>query len=217
MIFFHDNLYASKRETGLGTQMTTRYRDKYLIDDSLTPELRRDLDLAYEVATRINERVNCEGCGVCCHQKRIVILEREIAPIASKLGISEEEFINRYLYRDGDWWFFSNVSPCAFLNKENRCSIQDTKPEICRDAPFMTTQFISAVMFILRYQKRGIILPILGNFIIGDSPCSIKAASIVSEEIAAVLSHEESCHTADSERNITKTEQRATCCSKTNK
>ncbi len=172
--------------------MTQRYRDKYFIDSEgpLLPETLKDLDMAYGVSARINQMVPCESCGVCCHQKRIIVQDHEIARISEHLNIERSSFCDEYLSREDDKWFFSRTDPCHFLSRENRCSIQDVKPEICIDAPFLTTQFIGAVFYLLKYQREGLIIPMLGNFILDDSPCSRKAARMVSEEIAMVLSRD---------------------------
>ncbi len=172
--------------------MPVRYRDRYLIDGEgpLAPELLNDLDLAYEVAARVNQMVPCEGCGTCCHQSRILILDGEAEAIAATLGMDLESFMRGHLRREGDEWFFSITSPCAFLGEDRRCRIHADKPQICRDAPFLNTQFIGAVLYLLQSQRQGLILPMLGTFIMGDSPCSIKAAALVSEEIALLLHRE---------------------------
>ncbi len=175
-----------------GRLMTQRYREKYLIDtdEILPPEVLKDLDLAFEVSARINHQVPCEGCGVCCHQRRITLQDHEPSRIASSLGLSDEEFCQEYLVREEGRWFLRITSPCFFLSPDNRCRIQTVKPEICGDAPFLTTQFIEAAYFLLRNQREGLILPVLGNFIMDDSPCSRKAAAIISDEISIVLNRE---------------------------
>ncbi len=156
----------------------------------MPPETIKDLDLAYEVSARINQMAPCELCGVCCHQKRIIVQDHEVTRISEHLGLDEGGFRDEYLFREDDKWFFSRTDPCHFLSDENRCTIQEVKPEICNDAPFLTTQFIGAVFYLLRYQREGLIIPILGNFILDDSPCSRKAAKIMSDEIAIVLSRD---------------------------
>ena len=156
----------------------------------MPPETVKDLDLAYHVSTRINQMVPCELCGVCCHQKRIIVQDHEITRISEHLGQDMASFCDSYLFKEDGKWFFSRTDPCHFLNEENRCTIQEVKPEICNDAPFLTTQFIGAVFYLLRYQREGLIIPILGNFILDDSPCSRKAAKIISDEIAMVLSRD---------------------------
>lgn len=175
-----------------GRLMTQRYRDKYFIESEgpLPPETIKDLDLAYEVSARVNQMVPCELCGVCCHQKRIIIQDHEITRISEHLGLNEDVFRDEYLFEEGGRWFFSRTDPCHFLNESKRCMIQDVKPEICNDAPFLTTQFIGAVFYLLQYQREGLVIPILGNFILDDSPCSRKAAKVVSEEIAMVLARD---------------------------
>lgn len=86
--------------------------------------------------------VTCFRCGVCCvkYNPRITVAEAE--NIAGALGISLEEFRDRYV--DGSWFepgYFlleSHDGPCIFLehkpgNRLSSCLIHPVRPQVCRD------------------------------------------------------------------------------------
>jgi len=82
----------------------------------------------------------CTGCGTCCRWAGSVLLtDRDIAAMAVRLGLSEQEFIDRHTrlapnrrqlalldHPDGS---------CSFLGR-NRCNIYDARPEQCRSFPY---------------------------------------------------------------------------------
>ena len=60
------------------------YRGKYDLRglDSLTPEMEKDLDLAYEICMSYRD-IPCEMCGRCCHQPNIIVRPEEVERVAS--------------------------------------------------------------------------------------------------------------------------------------
>ncbi len=89
-----------------------------------------------------NVAFSCNCCGLCCGNtpnktRHILLLEREADEISEQTGLPIEEFAAEssnstpYMYEmrkpyDGK---------CFFL-KDNRCSIYDARPLICRFYPF---------------------------------------------------------------------------------
>lgn len=82
----------------------------------------------------------CTGCGDCCRWSGSVLLtDRDIANIATLLGLPELEFIDRH----------TRIAPnriqlalldqeddqCAFL-ENNRCTIYEARPQQCRTFPY---------------------------------------------------------------------------------
>jgi len=82
----------------------------------------------------------CTGCGDCCRWTGSVLLsDRDITVLASRLGLSEQEFIDRHTrlapnriqlalndHSDGS---------CSFLEGD-RCTVYEARPEQCRSFPF---------------------------------------------------------------------------------
>ncbi len=124
------------------------YKGKYILQGlkEITPEMERDLDLAYSVCERMHEESPCEMCGRCCHQPFITVRDEEIDRVSSAAGIDLYTFMTKYLRRSGDGrWLFAHTDPCAFLGKDNRCTIWKGRPEVCREFPYLVSMFMSRV------------------------------------------------------------------------
>lgn len=81
----------------------------------------------------------CQRCTNCCRWPGFVrITEDEVHSIASFLKIDEYEFIQKYTQlrpnRTGLALVDQVDGACIFL-KNNDCSIQQVKPQQCRDFP----------------------------------------------------------------------------------
>ncbi len=81
----------------------------------------------------------CQRCTACCRWPGDVkISEEEIARMAVHLGMTEQEFIDRYTRLR---WFRRGLSlqekpngECVFLDGQD-CRVQPVKPKQCRDFP----------------------------------------------------------------------------------
>ncbi len=82
----------------------------------------------------------CQRCGNCCRWPGFVRLGRsEPARIASYLGLSEADFVDRYTVllpgRDALGLKSRSDGSCIFLAGRNSCNIQPVKPLQCRGFP----------------------------------------------------------------------------------
>jgi len=129
--------------------VTVRYRNKYILEglDEIPPKMLRDLDIAYGVCERLRGIAPCECCGRCCHQPYITVRDEEVERISEHVGTDPLDFVLKYLYREDDRWLFRKTAggPCAFLGKDNRCTIWPGRPEICGDFPYMVSKLMSIV------------------------------------------------------------------------
>jgi len=87
---------------------------------------------------------HCRRCGNCCRWSGCVrIREQEIDPIAACLGLTAEEFLDRFCRISPDRQALSLVERedggCIFLEDDGpgqaACRIQQEKPEQCRTFP----------------------------------------------------------------------------------
>ena len=84
-------------------------------------------------------RYACQRCTNCCRWPGFVrVTEKEITAIAHFVGIPEEEFIQNHTRllpsRDGLALLDQESGACVFLKGQD-CSIQEVKPQQCRDFP----------------------------------------------------------------------------------
>jgi len=124
------------------------YRNKYILQGlkEITPEMEKDLDLAYDVCMGLREEFRCEMCGKCCHQPNIIILPEEVDRISASAGIPLYEFITKYIERTSDGrMLFKKSDACFFLGPDNKCRIWKDRPEICDDFPCAVSMLMSRV------------------------------------------------------------------------
>ncbi|MBN1900133.1 YkgJ family cysteine cluster protein [Candidatus Sumerlaeota bacterium] len=85
------------------------------------------------------ENFHCQQCGECCSGEGVVnVTEEEISRIADYLGVSVEEFKEKWTraaFFKGYWLQEKPNKDCIFL-EGNQCVIQPVKPEQCRSFPF---------------------------------------------------------------------------------
>ncbi|RKX45497.1 MAG: YkgJ family cysteine cluster protein [Verrucomicrobia bacterium] len=82
----------------------------------------------------------CTGCGTCCRWTgSVLLIDRDIAGMAVRLGLSEPEFIDRHTRLAPNRIQLALLDKvdgsCAFLEGD-RCSIYAVRPEQCRSFPF---------------------------------------------------------------------------------
>ncbi|HBH02835.1 MAG: hypothetical protein A2W08_02265 [Candidatus Rokubacteria bacterium RBG_16_73_20] len=98
-------------------------------------------------------RFRCTRCGACCASlgRDLPLLIDDVRRLARHLSMTVPAFVRRYcvytvdVVRDGDRTIripslHLRVPPsgrCVFLADSNECSVQDVKPFICANSPFM--------------------------------------------------------------------------------
>ncbi|MBI2857960.1 MAG: YkgJ family cysteine cluster protein [Chloroflexi bacterium] len=83
----------------------------------------------------------CFRCGICCMKYQVRVNRGETKRIADYLGLSLEEFVDRYADRrwPGQDSLLRHVNgACVFLeydetDRVNNCHIQPVKPNACRE------------------------------------------------------------------------------------
>ena len=55
------------------------YRGKYVLEGlaTISPEMEKDLDTAYDICKSLRDELPCEMCGRCCHQPNIIVRPEE--------------------------------------------------------------------------------------------------------------------------------------------
>lgn len=160
------------------------YKGKYVLQGlkEITPDMEKDLDLAYSICMSYKDGFPCEMCGKCCHQPNIIVRPDEVDRIANAAGISLHDFITGYIGMTQDGRIlFSKTSPCAFLNDDNRCKIWKDRPEICRDFPYAVSMFMSRVYIALTNEDADIIELI--EYMDDSWPCTKIIRSSISQKI----------------------------------
>ena len=162
------------------------YKEKYILEGlpEITPEMEHNLDIAYEICTSYRDGFPCEMCGRCCHQPHIVVRPEEIDRIATAADIPIFDFLREYLVQTSDGRFlFKKTDPCAFLGKDNRCTIWKDRPGICDDFPYAVSMFMSRVYLALTNPDADIME--LVSYMDDSWPCTKVIKGSISEKIEA--------------------------------
>jgi len=89
---------------------------------------------------KLNEKYtveyDCTSCGNCCKKLKLTLTQDEINLIAKELNISYEKFLKDYVDKEAAGGFILNGPGCPFL-EDNKCSIYNYRPEVCRSYPHL--------------------------------------------------------------------------------
>lgn len=98
----------------------------------------------------ISRQIDCTECANCCRCVLPELSLRDIARLAVRLGILQEELIARHLKpaEFGGKHTFKSL-PCPFLS-DNTCTVYDARPEACRSYPHLhKDQFVFRLMAVI--------------------------------------------------------------------
>ena len=90
--------------------------------------------IAKESHVETFSKIDCTDCGNCCKVFSPTVSQTDVTRISDFLKISEEAFIETYLKVRDDNEYEMNALPCPFL-KDNKCSIYEIRPTVCREYP----------------------------------------------------------------------------------
>ena len=93
-----------------------------------------------ELAGQLHEQtfqiVDCTRCANCCKTMNIKLSDEDARRIAKQLNMEIDDFVETYLEpddEDGPYKF--REKPCPFLGDDDRCTIYDVRPTVCREYP----------------------------------------------------------------------------------
>ena len=96
-------------------------------------------DASYTSELNVSDIFECRQCGECCKgYGGTYVTEGDILAIADYVGISTEDFINRYLTQSGSGRVLAQGEDgyCIFA-EHGRCGIHPVKPRMCSAWPFI--------------------------------------------------------------------------------
>ncbi len=106
-------------------------RSMKFCDDDFEPD-----ELAGELQKQAFEIVDCTRCANCCKTMAIKFSHTDVQRIAGHLDMAVDPFVEKYLEPDDeDEPYRAGSRPCPFLGEDDRCSIYDVRPTVCRQYP----------------------------------------------------------------------------------
>ena len=95
------------------------------------------------------QEVDCLACSNCCRAMTPTYNGKDLKRIAGHLGMTIQQFKDKWLYknREGEW--MNKSTPCQFLDrKTNMCSIYEVRPVDCAEFPHLTKKKVKEYIHI---------------------------------------------------------------------
>jgi len=77
----------------------------------------------------------CMQCANCCKTSLAVFEKPDVRRISKHFGMSEKDFVKKYLTPHPDYDYLIKKLPCVFLGEDNLCTIYEIRPLGCRTYP----------------------------------------------------------------------------------
>lgn len=98
----------------------------------------------YDVDDAVNElhqtafqMIDCTQCANCCKTRRPRFDEEDVERIAASFQMEKAQFIEKYLEPNPkDPPYRVRETPCPFLGADNRCTVYEIRPTVCRGYPY---------------------------------------------------------------------------------
>ena len=98
-----------------------------------------------DIAVEVAKGIDCTTCANCCKALIVAPDYRDISELASHFHISTLEFKKKYMKKDLEGDLVMKQKPCPFL-KNNRCSVYVSRPQLCRNYPYLDKGNVLATM-----------------------------------------------------------------------
>ncbi len=93
-------------------------------------------ELAGELHEQAFQIVDCTRCANCCKTMSIKFDDEDIERIARHPKMESAEFIESCSEADDDDGpYKARQKPCPFFGEDDRCTIYDVRPTVCREHP----------------------------------------------------------------------------------
>lgn len=140
-IFTHESIVRDWKENAERTD-----EENYLFLRSLKFE---DYGIDVDEATKKLHQttfqiVDCTQCANCCRTKTPKLDESDVERIAARLNMAPAEFIDRYLQAAPEEPpYRTRQTPCPLLGEDNRCTVYEIRPTVCREYPYTDKEGLS--------------------------------------------------------------------------
>jgi Fe-S-cluster containining protein len=120
---------------------TTRRKKKKTYTTFLRGLLHRKVRGLDSLAIALNKqafkKIDCLDCANCCKTMSPTYKKSDVNRIAKHIGMTYQQYYDKYLYTDDSGDLLNKKTPCHFLNKDNKCSIYHIRPLDCGGFPHL--------------------------------------------------------------------------------
>jgi len=121
--------------------------ENYRLRSFLKTRNAKEVDKIFrEAHSYVFSRINCEKCMNCCKVYNLSITGDEAKIISKYVGMSLSEFKALGEYDEENNFYNIKRKPCMFL-KDNKCSIEECKPESCLGYPGTNSEGVVCRLF----------------------------------------------------------------------
>lgn len=93
-------------------------------------------ELAAELHERAFQIIDCTRCANCCKTMTVKLEQSDVDRIARHLDMTSAKFVEKFLEPDEEeGGFIMRQKPCPLLGDDNRCTVYDVRPTVCREYP----------------------------------------------------------------------------------
>ncbi|TAH43776.1 MAG: YkgJ family cysteine cluster protein [Bacteroidetes bacterium] len=110
--------------------------------------------LAAELNKEAFKKIDCLDCANCCKTMSPTYTKVDVKRISKHVGMTYNEYFDKYLYKDETGDIMNKKTPCQFLKKDNKCAIYPVRPKDCSGFPH--TQLKDFKLFITGTHKQNI-------------------------------------------------------------
>ncbi len=111
------------------------------------------------IAAQVEKQMDCKTCANCCRQTLVTVSAEEIEKIAHYLCVDVVDVAHIYV---DSGTLKNGVDGCVFLD-ENRCTIYDARPRVCREFPHLNGVKHSPATAMDAVCRRSALCPIVYN------------------------------------------------------
>ena len=119
------------------------------------------------IAEEIESEIDCMQCASCCREGEAGVSARDIEKLAKFIGVSQEEFRDKFTMRASDNELIlkrTDQAGCVFL-KDNQCSVYEARPKSCAQYPHLTRGDGSLASRLWLMPERATYCPIVYNWL----------------------------------------------------
>lgn len=104
--------------------------------------------VAAQLAREAAAQINCTDCGACCRENIVPLTDEDIDRLAGGVRLPVLDFRRRHVKSFDTDPQAMDAHPCEFLDGR-RCSVYESRPQACRDYPYLDGDVRSRMIMIL--------------------------------------------------------------------
>jgi uncharacterized protein len=91
--------------------------------------------LVFALNNKAFKAIDCLSCANCCKTMSPTYNKADVKRISKHLGMTFQQYYDKYLYKDESGDYMNKSVPCQFLKKDNKCGIYPVRPKDCSGFP----------------------------------------------------------------------------------